>query len=227
MFGKNDKKNPYKQGRWSKTNKLLSKFACKRQKRVGITHFYSRKFGYFKNNGDIAPQNKTTKKIPMNKRKLLAMKRRTLCHELGHALYFLKEIEPVYYVKERNICGIDVKRQSTLHVYLADDGFRGVFHSNGLLFHNETQVPAEINVCYTLAGYAMENAIYYHGLAMLPFDKIFEEAEEGDDFDLICNLIEKGVFNCSAEDLMAPYDAIFFTIQKQNIQTSFSNDARH
>ena len=137
----------------------------------------------------------------MNKRKLLAMKRRTLCHELGHALYFLKEIEPVYYVKERNICGIDVKRQSTLHVYLADDGFRGVFHSNGFLFHNETQVPAEINVCYTLAGYAMENAIYYHGLAMLPFDKIFEEAEEGDDFDLICNLIEKGAFNGSAEDL--------------------------
>ena len=32
----------------------------------------------------------------MNEKKLLADKRRTLCHELGHALYFLKYLEPAH-----------------------------------------------------------------------------------------------------------------------------------
>jgi len=138
----------------------------------------------------------------MNNKKLLAEKRRTLCHELGHALYFLKEMEPIYYVKGRTFDnGIKLQRKSTLDVYLAGDGFHGIFYGNGQLFHSEIQAPAEIEICYHLAGLAMENAVYCFGLAPAPTIDGTTDLEEGTDVWRIREIIKKGAYNGGVVDL--------------------------
>lgn len=138
----------------------------------------------------------------MNNKKLLAEKRRTLCHELVHAIYFLKEMEPIYFVKERTFDnGLKLQRKSDLEVYLEDDGYHGVFHSNGYLFHNDTQIPAEIQICQALAGLAMENAIYCFGLAATPTIDETTGLEEDTDIWRIREIIKNGAYNGGVVDL--------------------------
>ena len=117
----------------------------------------------------------------MNNKKLLANKRRVLCHELGHAIYFIKFIAPVYYNKIiKTDKGVILERNSTIDIILSKDHFLGKYNNTGFLFRKE-ELPINEDILYSMAGFAMENIIYSFGFAkLIQFDEITRLEEYSD-----------------------------------------------